>query len=222
MHQPNDTPFALPRWMTVNAIANMCREAGLAFLDGVAADWGKLELAAWLCGPYREATRFGDWVRRPLPPARPREHETFTDEHIADILREARWHVLASLESAALPSKHRGFVEIALGAGFVVPRRDGLGHVAWVPVDARTMRLRDRVESLFAADYLIRPKDYITELAVCHRCEAVLFDPEARRRGDCGNHMRESGVTKAREARASSSPPARHVTQHGLGKLGSR
>ena len=50
------------------------------------------------------------------------------------------------------------------------------------------MRLGARVESLFAADYLTRPRDYTSELFVCHRCECVVFDHEARERGNCGAH----------------------------------
>jgi hypothetical protein len=207
MDQNHDTPFALPRWMTVEAVGTLCREAGLAFLDGVAVDWKKLELAAWLGGPYRQATRYGDWTRRSLPPPNFDEHEILRQSQLDDVMRDARWHVLASLEAVSLPSSHRGFVELALSAGHVVPRRDCNGLVAWVPVDIRGMRLRERVESLFAADYLIRPKDYVTELTVCHRCESVLFDIESRRRGDCGMH-RPSGISE-RERRASERPLAK-------------
>src|SRR5205823_3217663 len=63
---------------------------------------------------------------------------------------------------------------------------------AWVPVDGSRMRLRDRLRSLFAADYLNNPYVY-TELFVCHRCEAVVFDEHAKRLGICGWH-RISGV----------------------------
>jgi hypothetical protein len=213
MDQKHETPFALPGWMTVDAVATLCREAGLAFLDGVAVDWKKLELAAWLGGPYRQATRYGDWSRRSLPPPNFDEHEMLRQAQLDDVMRDARWHVLASLEAVSLPSSHRGFVEVALSAGHVVPRRDCNGLVAWVPVDLRGMRLRERVESLFAADYLIRPKDYVTELTVCHRCESVLFDVEARRRGDCGMH-RPSGMAE-RERRASERPLAKTGTHGG-------
>ena len=34
--------------------AEACRAAGLAFLEGTRAGWGKRELVAWLVGPYRE------------------------------------------------------------------------------------------------------------------------------------------------------------------------
>ena len=45
----------------------------------------------------------------------------------------------------------------------------------WAPVDVAGMRLRTRVLSLFAADALDRPLDYVENLHVCHRCEAVTF-----------------------------------------------
>jgi len=210
------TPLALPRWLTCGAVATMCREAALAFLDGVAADWRKRELAAWLVCPYRAAARYGDWAHRTIPPpSHTEEPELVRPEQIDRVLREARWHILAALEAVALPGSRRAFVDVSLSAGHVVPRRDCDGGVAWVPVDLRMMRLRDRVESLFAADYLIRPKDYVTDLTVCHRCESVLFDSEARRRGDCGMH-RPSGVTERERPRVSGS--IRAPTLPGLGK----
>lgn len=185
-----------------------CRAAGLAFLDGVAAGWQKYELAMWLLGPYREAAVPMD--AHPHVPHEPRasQGEPLDEDRIDRILREARWHVLAALEAAALPgargahrshSSHHKMVDVALAAGHLVARHDGDGRVAWLPVDLRGMRLRQRVESLFAADYLVHPRDYLTELTVCHRCEKVLFDASARRRGDCGMHMKrvvalESGV----------------------------
>jgi len=108
-------------------------------------------------------------------------------EHVDERMREARRHVLAALEELALPGGTHERVDRALAAGHVAPRRDGEGGVTWVPLDVPGMRLSDRVESLFAADHLARPRAYALELLVC-RCETVVFDAEARARGDCGAH----------------------------------
>jgi hypothetical protein len=182
------------------SLAETCRRAGLSFLEGPAADWwGKAELVAWLEGPYKEATRWSraaplrangtPSLRRSRPPGPPaNDDELVRVERIEAVMREARWHVLASLESLASPSGSRAWVERALARGYVVPRSDAEGNATWAPADLRTMRLRDRVESLFAADHLTRPRDYALELIVCHLCEAVVFDQEARERGDCGAH----------------------------------
>jgi hypothetical protein len=160
----------------------------LQFLEGVAADWGKAELAKWLAGPYREATRYGGDHRASTPPP-PQMQRGGINEQLDRIVREARWHVLASLEALALPHGQHRFVDRAMAASHLAPRKDSRGVAVWVPVDSPGMRLGARVESLFAADYLTRPSDYVSALFVCHRCEAVVFDREARRRGDCGAHV---------------------------------
>lgn len=200
-----DASYALPRAVTAASLAESCRQAGLLFLEGATADWwGKAELVAWLEGPYKEATRFARMNPRasspppPLRPSRPplsgpggaEDEELLHPERIEAVIREARWHVLAALEALALPAGSHAWVERALARGHVVPRRDAEGNATWVPVDLRGLRLRDRVESLFAADHLARPRDYAVDLVVCHRCEAVVFDHEARVRGDCGAHTR--------------------------------
>jgi hypothetical protein len=183
----DEMPLGLP--VTADAVGDACREAGLLFVDGVATDWGKAELAMWLAGPYRDATRFGGTPRPSVPPAPPTQRAAGITEQLDRIVREARWHVLASLEALALPQGQHRFVDRALAAQHLAPRKDSRGVVVWVPVCLPGMRLCARVLSLFAADYLTRPSDYVSALFVCHRCEAVVFDREARRRGDCGAHV---------------------------------
>jgi hypothetical protein len=187
------------------------------FLEGVASDWGKAELAHWLAGPYRDATRFGGAARAstPPPPMESRLHRGEIGERLDRVVREARWHVLASLEGLALPDGRHKFVDRALAASHVVPRRDSEGRAVWVPVDMQGMRLTARIESLFGADYLTRPRDYATDLFVCHRCEAVVFDREARRRGDCGGHAsgRFSYAPEPSSGRSSQVPTPRVTLQ---------
>ena len=64
----HEEAWSLPGGVTADAIASACREAGLQFLEGVAGDWGKADLALWLAGPYRDATRFGAPIRGSTPP----------------------------------------------------------------------------------------------------------------------------------------------------------
>ncbi|MCW5835736.1 MAG: hypothetical protein KIS78_25270, partial [Labilithrix sp.] len=59
--------------------------------------------------------------------------------------------------------------------------------------DAPRMGLRDRVSALFVADYLNAPEAYAA-LYVCHRCEEVVFDDDARQLGMCWRHRRASGI----------------------------
>jgi len=80
-----------------------------------------------------------------------------------------------------------GFVLRALISGSVMRCVDGYREPAWAPT-ASTTRLADRVLSLFAVDYLSRPGEYETDLAVCPTCTYVSFDARARRRGCCSLH----------------------------------
>ena len=205
----HEEAWSLPGGVTAGAIASACREAGLQFLEGVAGDWGKADLALWLAGPYRDATRFGAPIRgsTPPPPEPRMSAPGGLGAQIDRIVRETRWHVLASLEGLALPDGRHRFVDRALAASQIVARKDSEGCAVWVPVDVPGMRLTARVESLFAADYLTRPSDYGTDLFVCHRCECVVFDREARRRGDCGGHVSGRFAYAAEPASPRSSQP---------------
>jgi hypothetical protein len=178
------------------SLAAMCRDAGLLFLEGASPDWwGEIELAAWLAGPYRDVTRWGRASGRAStpPPVPPREGgrdagESVRPEHFDVVVQEARAHVLAALRALVRPDASHAWLDALLAAGHVAPRSDGEGNLAWGPVDLPGLRLHERVESLFAADHLARPRDYALELLVCGRCESVVFDADARERGDCGAH----------------------------------
>jgi hypothetical protein len=61
------------------------------------------------------------------------------------------------------------------------------------------MHLKDRVLSVFAVDFLLRPEDYVGELLVCHVCESVVFDPKARLLGQCGAHRASGFVPRSDE-----------------------
>lgn len=102
--------------------------------------------------------------------------------------------MLALLERAVLANGHLDeVVERALVERHVRHAVDEDGCYAWVPVDAARMRLEDRVASLFAADYMNDAPAY-RDLYVCHHCEAVVFDADARERGMCSAHRTISVV----------------------------
>jgi hypothetical protein len=171
----------LPLGATPLGVADEARKAALAFLDGSAFRWSKGELAQWLSGPYARVTAHvgaGQNARR--------ARGGVSAFQVSAILCDARWRVLAELEAAALCHGRLAFIDRSVARGLVVPARAD-GGLAWLPVNA-TARLRDRVLSLFAADALARPLDYVHDLHVCPRCESVAFDSSARRRGHCGNH----------------------------------
>jgi hypothetical protein len=100
------------------------------------------------------------------------------EETLELIVARVRQQILASLEKAALEDGALDFAEDAVARGIVEKAIADDDEEVWVPVDASRMRLRDRVRSLFVADYLNAPESY-AELFVCHRCEAVVFDEGA-------------------------------------------
>jgi hypothetical protein len=194
----------LPPGATAAAIADDARQAALAFVNGSAFRWTKRDLADWLEGPYAAVTHN----------AGPRAHSVggsdalpLRELDIAMVVRDARWHVLAQLEAAALPRAELSFSDRLFALGYVVPAWADDG-IAWLPVDrARGGRLRTRVLSLFAADALARPRDYTETLFICHRCDLVVFDAVARRQGSCGHHDVETLRRTLTEHRATRPPP---------------
>ncbi len=132
------------------------------------------------------------------PPAAAREADSPKLEHFDAVLQEARAHVLAALRALVLPGASHAWLDGLLAGGQVAPRSDGDGGVTWGPVDLPGLRLHERVESLFAADHLARPRDYALELLVCGRCDSVVFDAEARERGDCGAHTSYANESASR------------------------
>ena len=175
---------------TRESVSAECRAAALAFLNGVAAGWDKLDLVLWLTGPYARTVRHCPRGERVTGLD---EATDVTDESIEFLVTRARSQLIASLETAALGEGTLDFAVDAMDRGMVRRALDADGEVVWVPADNTRMRLRDRVRSLFAADYLNDPGAYAA-LHVCHRCENVVFDENAKRLGSCQNHKRVSGI----------------------------
>jgi hypothetical protein len=175
---------------TRESVAAECREAALAFVNGVAAGWDKLDLALWLTGPYARATRH---VPRGERVAGMDDESGLDDQTIEELVTRVRAQLTASLETAALGDGTLEFAVDAMDRGLVRRALDLDGEVVWVPADNTRMRLKDRVRSLFAADYLNDPGAYAA-LYVCHRCETVVLDENAKRLGACQNHKRVSGI----------------------------
>lgn len=175
---------------TRESVAAECREAALTFVNGVAAGWDKLDLVLWLTGPYSRATRH---VPRGERVTGMEGESEVTDDMLEDLLTRVRAQLIAALETAALGEGTLGFAVEAMDRGLVRRAVDLDGEIVWVPADNARMRLKDRVRSLLAADYLNDPGAYAA-LYVCHRCESVVFDEDAKRLGACQNHKRVSGI----------------------------
>lgn len=154
--------------------AEACREAGLAFMRGVATGWDRRDLAVWLLQKYGKLAVKPNEKGSAVPADSGVQSQT-----ISDVLREARWKAFAALEEAAHGQAR--FVQ-AIAAKGLITRDDKVG---WVPVDRPGARLRGRVLSLFAVDCLERPGDYRNLLFACPRCESIVFDAAAREAGRC-------------------------------------
>ena len=182
---------------TRETLAEDCRNAALSFMTGVGEGWDKLDLALWLTGDYARATRHRPHGERVATPAL--AVVEIPEETIENLLVHVRGQLLASLEMAALEFGALDFTESLVERGLVRRMIDSEGRDAWVPVDAARMRLRDRIESLFAADYLNAPYTY-ADMFVCPRCEAVVFDAHAKRSGICGTHRISGAVPRDSDA----------------------
>ena len=192
---------------TRESLAEDCRSAALAFMRGVAEGWDKLELALWLTGPYAQATRHASHGERVVALRGP--SATVDPQALESLLVRVRGQVHASLEKASLDHGTLDFTDAMVERGLVRKVEDAEGRTAWVPVDRARERLRERVQALFAADYLNAPYTYV-ELFVCHRCEAVVFDAYAKRQGICGSH-RLSGRAPSNDNAPLSDPYARLI-----------
>lgn len=185
------------------SILDDCRKAALAFINdeeararvsahgnaALVSNFGKLELARWLVGPYAEATRHCIHGERFLGISAATE---LLPQSIAELVARVRAELLDSLAEAS----RSGILPIADDAierGLVIEGVDGEGDDLWLPVDGPRMGLLDRVVSLFVADYLNEPAAYDT-LAVCGRCDFVSFDEVDHRHGVCVLHRRVSRI----------------------------
>lgn len=192
-----DTILTLPSQTSALAVAQTCRDTAMVFMEDSLA-WGKGQLAMWLMGPYGQITQYTHAVERVTQSGRyPRMQAPLLREidarMVERVISSARDEVIArlaqTLDGSSGPEAHGepGFVYDMVSLGFVVRCEDARQIEGWVP-SATARRLADRVLSLFAADYLVRPQDYENDLAVCRKCGNVEFDPVCRARGVCGRH----------------------------------
>lgn len=182
---PIDTVIVLPQGFSGSDMARDCREIALQFMNE-ANHWGKAELAMWLQGPYAIVTAHAKRAFEPsLAGGAPLIREI--DVRLVDrIIRAARTEVLENL-AQVVSDQSSSFVLRALISGTVSRVEDGYSEPTWAPTGGTT-RLADRVLSLFAVDYLVRPGDYEAELSVCPTCAHVAFDMTSRKRGFCPMH----------------------------------
>jgi hypothetical protein len=186
-----DTILTLPSQTSAVAIAQSCRDSAMVFMED-SLSWGKGQLAMWLMGPYGQITQYTHAVERVTQSGRyPRMQAPLLrdiDARMVDrVISSARDEVIARLGQMLDGDEGEpAFVYDMVSLGFVVRCEDARQIEGWVP-SSTARRLADRVLSLFAADYLVRPQDY-SDMAVCRKCGVVEFDQVCRARGVCGRH----------------------------------
>jgi len=177
--------LALPARARVVDFADGCRAAALDFVNGVARQADKEQLALWLRGPYRDHV-----VVLARSRTRRMGAATVVPGALEKLLTQARQEVEAALERARDPEEGVSWGFSALSSGLVYRCQDAAGAQGWVPVAHPRMRLADRVLSLVAADYLLRTPDYEEALYTCSACGLVAFDAGRAVLGVCGAHAR--------------------------------
>ncbi len=165
-------------------LVDACRSAALGFMAS-ANGWTKRQFAEWLETSYL-----------PLPigcPATPRARGykrtpawgttavrlgnkgKVDSDALRDIIASAHAEVAATLRSVSERGSVMGLGETLVHSQLVVRCIDADGASGWAPAATTRMRLADRVLSLFAADFLMRPWDYEGSLHVCAECDSVRF-----------------------------------------------
>lgn len=180
-----DSIFMLPAGVTTTEIADACRGAALLFMNE-SPKWTKPDFSNWLAGPYAEITE--------------KLRTNAESWHPVPLLREIDARMLNRLlkssfgevrEALMLVTSGEGMARFAnqmTSSGFVARCQDADGHEGFIPTN-QPRRIADIVLSLFAADCLTRPGDYLTELTFCPQCGTLAFDAGARMRGQCGGHV---------------------------------
>ncbi len=196
----------LPKGETVHGVADRCRAAGVAFAQGTTGGWGPRDLAAWLVDLYEpatEATRTIVAARRRPPPSTYRALDATTLERV---VLDARARIFEMLERSATAWEGESFARTMVEGMLVVGVTDAGGAIGYAPVRYGEMRLVDRVASLFVADYLTRPGDYVT-LVTCEECGDLAFDGEARHASWCAEPPLRSDIVPAIEVPSRDTEP---------------
>jgi hypothetical protein len=139
----------LPRGTSVLDVAEECRRVALDFTDTLPRPRA---FAAWREGPYRNVVDMLG-TRSLEKPVRAGE--------VIEIPAYARAYVIGVMRGMCRIPSDVSFTYAAMHDGWIERCADATGRPGWVPVDRPNMRLSERVLSLVAVDYLVRPADWL-------------------------------------------------------------
>jgi hypothetical protein len=137
----------LPRGTSVLDVAEDCRRIALLLVVGPLPTTRALE--AWLEGPYRSLVSV---VSQPTP---------LRADRVVESPAWTRAYVSAAIRGVARTPSDVTFTYAAIHDGSIERCCDETGRLGWCPVDRPNMRLTERVLSLVAVDYLMRPADWL-------------------------------------------------------------
>jgi len=148
----------------------------MAFVRGTTVGWSRRDLAEWLVCQYSPCVVHPADDEEPMSD-RVSERASSVDELVVErVILDARTRALRLLGDLVVPWQASPIARLSVASGIVTAQREG-GAVAYAPVGRRTMRLADRVTSLFVADYLNQPTDY-RWLMLCRECGEMSFASE--------------------------------------------
>lgn len=173
--------------------------AGLTFIEGATAGWGREDVAEWFRthaaalgrkGPPPSVTDgtvgtialasgvklAGDKIARP--------------DDLPKLLAMTRWRAILTLRGLLSKPCDDRFLQAAIFA-----RRVERVKGAWRAIARDTDLLSDVVLSLFAADVLGYRDFYEQNLCVCDVCGRVSFNPRVTTRAGCGDHVPKTDTT---------------------------
>lgn len=174
------TIISFPDAGTSEAVSRHARKAMLEFYNG-GLFWDKRALAKWLLESYGPIAKKGEGEEesRAMPyPTEPTIHRIVTD---------ARQVLASTLRLSMDGHSSASFAWKMIRQESVAQCEDEEGR-GWVPVARPRMRLRDRVLSLWAVDFLSHDHEYAHEFALCKQCGFAEFDAIARASGACRAH----------------------------------
>jgi hypothetical protein len=185
----------LPVGVSVRRVTEASRRAGLAFLSGSALGWDRANLRSWFVLDYEPTIA---WSR----PATDRIHgdpaEGLDDVDVSMLVDQIRERTIAMLHGASVNWRSTTFARDMINAGLAVVVYDRVAVAqAYAPAVHGDMRLKDRVTSLFVADFLSNPSDY-DRLGHCDACGDVAIGAMPRHPAWCARPPTKSGVIERR------------------------
>jgi hypothetical protein len=184
--------LVLPTGVLVQRLVEDVRSAGLAFIAGSAMGWNRAQLRSWLVLDYEPAIT---WTRLPDGHAPHDPLEGLDDVEVSMLVDQTRQRVLAMVQAAAVTWRAPTFARDMVDARLAIAVYDRAGAEAYAPAFHGDMRLKDRVASLFIADYLTRPSDYARVVA-CDACGELAIGSAPRHSSWCAEPPTQSGIVE--------------------------